>query len=33
MSGKTAWSGNLSVQLKNKLFRLIPTAWKIIGVS
>lgn len=31
--GITVWFGNLSVQLKNKLFRLIHTAWKIIGVK
>lgn len=30
--GITAWFGNLSVQLKSKLVRLMQTAWKIIGV-
>ena len=31
--GITAWFGNLSVQLKSKLIRLMHTAWKIIGVK
>ena len=31
--GITAWFGNLPVQLKTKLLRLIHTAWKIIGVK
>ncbi len=29
----TVWFGNLSVQLRTKLFRMIHTAWKIIGVK
>lgn len=28
----TAWFGELSVQLKSKLVRVIQTAWKVIGV-
>ena len=30
--GITVWFGNLSVQLRSKLFRLVQTAGKIIGV-
>ncbi len=31
--GITVWLGNFSVQLQNKLFRLIHNALKIIGVK